>query len=78
MSAVFKIPESITPERLKELDTAWNDSATWDDEEYMDWFLDLTQDEQTVIAEWDRRYTLAVSNIAAEILARQERRAGNK
>ena len=64
----------ITPERMEELDQAWNDSACWDDEEYMDWFLDLTQEEQDLIAEWDRGYTLGVPRLCAEILAAEERR----
>lgn len=64
----------ISPERMEELDQAWNDSATWDDEEYMDWFLDLTQEEQYLIAEWDRRYELGVARLCAEILAAEERR----
>lgn len=64
----------ISPERMEELDRAWNDSALWDEEDYLDWFLDLTQEEQDLIAEWDRRYELGVARLAAEILAAEERR----
>lgn len=70
-SAPLQVPASITPERLEELETAWNDSATWADEEYIDWFHDLTQDEQDVVAYWDERYTWAVSTMAAKILKLQ-------
>ena len=64
----------ITPERMEQLQDEWNDSSTWDDEDYTDWFLNLTQEEQDLIAEWDRRYTLGVSRLCAEILAAEERR----
>lgn len=64
----------ITPERMEELDQAWNESAKWTEEEYLDWFLDLTQEEQDLIAEWDRRYTLGVSRLCADILAAEQRR----
>lgn len=74
--APLQVPESITPERLEELQTAWNDSATWDDEEYYDWLFDLTQDERDVIAYWDERYTWAVSTMAARILKLSEEREG--
>ena len=35
----------IIPERMEELDQAWNESAKWTEEEYLDWFLDLTQED---------------------------------
>ena len=66
----------ISPERLEELDTAWNDSAAWTEEEYLDWFLELTQEEQDLVSEWDRRYCLGVSRLCADILALSEKRAG--
>lgn len=64
----------ITPERMEELDRIWNEQNLMDEEDYLDWFLDLTQEEQDLIAEWDRRYTLGVSRLCAEILAAEERR----
>lgn len=62
----------ISPDRLEELQEEWNDSATLEEEDYLDWFLDLTQEEQDLIAEWDRRYTLAVGRMAARILELEE------
>lgn len=62
----------ISPDRLEELHEEWNESATLEEEDYLDWFLDLTQEEQDLIAEWDRQYTLAVSRLCARILELEE------
>ena len=62
----------ISPERLEELDTAWNYSANLTEDEYRDWFLELTQEEQDLVSVWDRRYFLAVAGLCAYILVLSE------
>lgn len=46
----------ITPERLEELDHAWNYSAFMDDYEYREWYEDLTDEERAQIDAWDKQY----------------------
>lgn len=62
----------ITPERMEELDRTWNESNLMDDEEYREWYEDLTAEEQATIDDWDKRYARAVLQLCNEILAREE------
>lgn len=63
----------ITAERLEELDWAWNDSATWDDDEYREWYEELTSEEQALIDTWDKQYCQGVQRICNAILAIEKR-----
>ena len=62
----------ITPERLEELDRAWNESDLMDDQEYREWYEDLTDEEQAQIDAWDKQYTKGVLRLCNEILAREQ------
>ena len=66
----------ITPERMEELDRAWNDSDSMDDQEYREWYEDLTEEEQALIDSWDKQYTKGVLRICEEILDKS-RKADN-
>ena len=63
---------AITKERMEELDRAWNESDFMDDEEYREWYKDLTQEEQTLIDTWDKQYNKGVLQISQDILAKSE------
>ena len=63
---------TITKERMEELDRAWNESDFMDDEEYREWYEDLTQEEQSLIDTWDKQYTKGVLQISQDILAKSE------
>lgn len=66
---------AITKERMEELDRAWNESDFMDDEEYREWYEDLTQEEQELIDAWDKQYNkgvLQISQDIQDILAKSE------
>lgn len=62
----------ITEDRLSELETAWNDSPLWSDEEYRDWYEGLTEEEQAQIDAWDKQYNKGVLRLCQEILKHSE------
>ena len=62
----------ITKERMEELDRAWNESDFMDDQEYREWYEDLTQEEQALIDAWDKQYNKGVLQICQDILAKGE------
>ena len=61
---------------MEELDRAWNDSDSMDDQEYREWYEDLTDEEQALIDSWDKQYTKGVLRICEEILDKS-RKADN-
>ena len=63
---------AITKERMEELDRAWNESDFMDDEEYREWYEDLSQEEQAQINTWDQQYNKGVLQISQDILAKSE------
>ena len=63
---------AISEERMEELDRAWNESAFMDDQEYREWYEDLTPEEQALIDTWDKQYNKVVLQICEEILAKSE------
>ena len=63
---------AITKERMEELDRAWNESDFMDDEEYREWYEDLSQEEQALIDTWDQQYNKGVLQISQDILAKSE------
>lgn len=62
---------AITSERMEELDRAWNESDFMDDQEYREWYEDLTQEEQALIDTWDKQYSNGVLQISQDILDRE-------
>lgn len=62
---------AITSERMEELDRAWNESDFMDDQEYREWYEDLTQEEQALIDTWDKQYSKGVLQISQDILDRE-------
>lgn len=62
---------AITSERMEELDRVWDKSDLMDDQEYREWFEDLTQEEQDLICSWDRQYVKGVLQISQDILNRK-------
>lgn len=62
---------AITSERMEELDRVWDKSDLMDDQEYREWFEDLTQEEQDLICSWDKQYVKGVLQISQDILNRK-------
>ena len=58
----------ITQERIEELDRAWNESDLMDDQEYREWYEELTEAEQSLIDAWDEKYRRGVLKICEDIL----------
>lgn len=58
----------MTEERKQELCREWDISGQLDDEEYKDWYNDLTGEEQELIDTWDKRYQQGVKKICEDIL----------
>lgn len=61
----------ISPERIEELETAWNESALMDDDEYREWYEDLTPGEQALIDAWDKEYAKGMLRLCEDILERE-------
>lgn len=64
----------MTEERKQELCREWDISDQLDDEEYKDWYNDLTGEEQELIDIWDKRYQQGVKKICEDILELEVRR----
>lgn len=64
----------MTEERKQELDRQWDTSDQLDDDEYKDWYNNLTGEEQELIDTWDKRYQQGVKKICEDILELEARR----
>jgi len=58
----------MTEARIQELDRAWNESDRMDDDEYRDWYEELTEEERQMIDTWDKRYNKGVLRICQDVL----------
>lgn len=65
----------MTEERIEDLERAWDESDLMDDQEYREWYEDLTQEEQALIDAWDKQYEKGVARLAAKILDAEKRAA---
>ena len=65
----------VSEEREKELDQAWDECDSWDDDEYRDWYYGLTEDEKALIDAWDEAYSSGTQKICEDILAMEVRTA---
>ena len=63
---------AITKERMEELDRAWNESDFMDDEEYRQWYEDMTPEEQALVDTWDKQYNKGVLQICEDILVKSK------
>ena len=61
----------MTEERKQELCREWDISDQLDDEEYKNWYNDLTGEEQELIDTWDKRYLQGIKKICEDILERE-------
>lgn len=64
----------VTEEREADLDREWNECDRMDDEDYHEWYSDLTDDERALIDAWDEAYFSGVNRICEDILAAEQRR----
>lgn len=64
---------AITNERMEELEKAWDDSDRMDDQEYREWYEELTPEERCLIDSWDKQYSQAFQHLTQEPEAYQER-----
>lgn len=58
---------AITKERIEELERVWDYCDLLDDDDYRDWYDELTSDEQDLIDTWDRQYRKGVLKICEDI-----------
>ena len=63
----------VTEEREADLDRDWDECARMDEEDYHEWYSDLTDDERALIDAWDEAYCSAVNKICEDILAADRR-----
>ena len=59
---------AITKERMGELARVWDYCDLLDDDEYRDWYDELTAEEQALIDKWDRQFRNGVQRICEDIL----------
>lgn len=64
----------VTEEREADLDREWNECDRMDEEDYHEWYSDLTDDERAMIDAWDEAYYSGVNKICEDILAAEQRR----
>lgn len=64
----------MTEERKQELCREWDISDQLDDEEYKDWYNDLTGEEQELIDTLDKQYQQGFKKICEDILELEARR----
>lgn len=57
---------AITNERMEELEKAWDDSDRMDDQEYREWYEELTPEERCLIDSWDKEYSQAFQHLIQE------------
>lgn len=62
----------MTEARIQELDRAWDESDRMDDDEYRDWYEELTEEERQLIDAWDERYRKGVLRLCEDIRGRGE------
>ena len=62
----------ISPERIEELDRAWNESDLMDDDDFHEWYGGLTAEEQALIDAWDKQYEQGVQRLCSDILAKEK------
>lgn len=65
---------SITAERRENLLREWDRSSEMDDDEYRDWYEELTSDEQALIDTWDKQYAKGVLRLCEKILDNEGKR----
>ncbi len=58
----------MTEERKEDLIREWDYSDRLDDNEYREWYEDLTDEEQSLIDQWDRQYMRGTLKICEDIL----------
>ena len=58
-------------ERYQELQEEWNLCALMDEDDYIDWYLDLTDEEQALINLWDKQYVTGVKMLCEAILKQE-------
>ena len=58
----------VSQERMEELMLSWDQADLMDDDEYFDWYSDLTEDEQALIDRWDAQFEKGVLALSSAIL----------
>lgn len=64
----------MTEARIAELHRAWNEESLMDEDEYLEWYEDLTEEERQLIQSWDNQYQKGVQKMATDILNMESRR----
>ena len=64
----------VTEEREADLDRDWDECARMDEEDYHEWYSDLTDDERALIDAWDEAYKAGILRLCEDILAAEQRR----
>lgn len=62
----------VSVEREADLDREWNDCALMDEEDYYEWYGNLTDDERALIDAWDDAYCTGVKRICNAILTAEQ------
>lgn len=69
----------VSEEREADLERVWNEGDLMDEEDYYEWYDNLTDDEKVLIDAWDEAYYDGVRRICEHILsAEQHRNARDK
>ena len=65
----------VSEEREADLDREWNQCDLMDEEDYYEWYGNLTDDERALIDAWDEAYCSGTQKICEDILAMEARTA---
>ncbi len=69
----IKWEPTITAERREELLREWDYSADMDDDEFHDWYGELSTEEQALIDAWDKQYQKGILRLCEKILDNEEK-----
>lgn len=64
----------VSEEREADLDREWNQCDLLCEEDYYEWYGNLTEDERALIDAWDEAYCSGVRRLCEDILTAEQRR----
>ncbi|MGM9554572.1 MAG: hypothetical protein ACI3V2_09720 [Faecousia sp.] len=64
----------VSEEREADLDREWNQCDLMDEEDYYEWYGNLTDDERALIDAWDEAYCSGVRRLCEDVLTAEQRR----
>ncbi len=68
----------VSPERVEDLVREWDMSDQMDDEEYRDWYTELSEQEKTLVDSWDKKYEAGILKMSQATLSHEQKAISQK